>query len=438
MSQDFSWLQGYGKSFMRKGSLFRKLLLELEQNERLSSLELANYQNQKLQLTVRRAFNEVPFYKELFERLKLSPEDIKTVNDLQLLPILNKSDIRGNEQQFVSSALTWKFKASTSGTTGTPLKLCRDFFNINFEHANLWRQWRWAGFAFNQRRATLRGSMVTPADSTQPPFWQYIPAEKKLLMSSYHLSDDFIPYYLQKLREFQPLAIEAYPSSIYRLARYMEVHQQQPVQVKAVFTSSETLLDYQREVIEHYFGQVFDHYGQAERTAHITMCEHGNHHYAMDYSIIEFLPTEQDDLYQIVGTTINNAAMPLIRYASGDFVRLSSQSCSCGRAFPVIETIEGRKDDYIVTPSGKWLGRFSIVFRAVPNMIESQIIQEKPDMVRVLIVPANNFTWNDENILLEKLRERLGQEMKIVIQKVDSIPRTKRGKFKVVISKIRA
>ncbi|MDJ0636145.1 MAG: hypothetical protein QNJ34_23385 [Xenococcaceae cyanobacterium MO_188.B29] len=429
--------KGYAQRFLRQGRLFHHLLYELEQNQKLSYSELIEYQNQKLRQTVKRAYQEVPYYKQLFDRLKLKPEAIQTVEDLQLLPVLNKSDIRDKEQQFASSRVRWKFKAFTSGTTGTPLRLYRDHFNINLEQATLWRKQHWGGFAFNDRRATLQGHMVTPADSTQPPFWQYIPAEKQLLMSSYHLSNKFIPYYLQKLRDFQPAAMEAYPSSIYRLARYMQIHQELPISVKAVFTSSEMLLDHQREAIEKYFGPVFAHYGQAERVAHFSMCELGNYHYAMDYSIVEFLPTERDGLYQIVGTTLNNAAMPLIRYVTGDLARLSTQSCPCGRPFPVIETIEGRQDDYMVTPSGKWLGRLDVVLKRTSNLVETQMIQEKLNLVRVLIVPTENFTQKDEAILRKKLEERFGLEMQIAIQKVDAIPLTKQGKYQAVISHVR-
>ncbi len=430
------WLKGSISLLLRRGRLFHQLLQELEGNEKLSYEELVNYQNKKLRLTVQRAYREVPYYRELFDRLKLKPDEIKTANDLRLLPILNKRDILGQEQKFVSSAIKLKFKAYTSGTTGTPLKLFRDRFSINLENAAIWRQRRWTGFRFEERRATLRGDLVIPIDSTRPPFWKYILPEKRLLMSSYHLSDEFIPYYLQKLRDFQPTAIEAYPSSVYRLARYMQIHQERPIKVKAVFTSSEMLFDDQRKIIEQYFGQVFDYYGDAERVAYIAMCEFGNYHYAMDYSIVEFLPTEERGLCQIVGTTLHNAAMPFLRYATGDLTRLSQQPCSCGRAFPVIETLEGRQDDYVITPSGKWIGRLDIPFKGVSNLVESQIIQEKLDFIRVLIVPSKDFTQNDRDILLKNLRRRLGSQMKIIIQRVEAIPRTKQGKYKLVISKV--
>ena len=357
---------------------------------------------------------------------------------MKCLPILNKLRIRGKEDQFVSKSFIWKFKATTSGTTGTSVKLFRDLFSINLEHAFIWRQRYWGKCFPDEPRVSLKGDIIIPVNATEPPFWKYISTDNMLQMSSYHLSDRFIPYYLEKLRNFNASSIEGYSSSIYRLARYMELHQESPINFKAVFTSSETLLPHQREVIEEYFGPILDHYGQAERVAHIAMCELGNYHYLMDYSLIEFLPTQEDDLYKVVGTTFHNRAMPLIRYDTGDFVRIKNhhQSCPCGRAFPLVESIEGRKEDYIVTPSGKWIGLMGRVLRNASNLIEVQIIQEKLDLLRVLIVTTENFTDRDEKVLLQNIQQRVGYDVKIIIQKTDAIPRTKRGKLKTTISKV--
>ena len=425
------------KTKLRRGQLFALLLKELEHNERLSYPELIDYQNQNLRQTIRQAYQTVPYYKQLFDELDLTPEAINTVEDLRLLPIINKSNVRGKEKQFVSKTFGLKTKTTTSGTTGTPVTLYRDRHSINLEHASIWRQRRWGGIDLDDTIASLRGDIVVPADATHPPFWKYIHAENRWLMSSYHLCNRFIPYYLEHLRNANISAIEGYPSAIYRLACYMRDHQEQPISVKAVFTSSEELPNYRRQLIEHYFGKVFDHYGQSERVAHIAMCEKGNHHYAMDYSIIEFLPTEYSDLYKIVGTTLHNASMPLIRYDTNDLARISHRTCDCGRAFPVIDAIEGRLEDYIATPAGKFVGGMGIAFGGVANIVEGQIIQEQLDLLRVLVVPTADFSDRDRQVLLKNMRSRLGEEIEITIQTVDSIPRTKAGKFTTTVSKLK-
>ena len=429
-------LKGYLRKFLRRGALFYQLLQELEENEQLSYEQLIDYQNQKLHSTIQHAYQTVPYYRRLFDRLEINPKAIQTIDDLRVIPVMSKTNVRGNEKQFISNAVPLKFKTATSGTTGTPVNLFRDYYSINFEHASIWRQKRWSKCGFDELTVSIRGDVFVPPDVTKPPFWKYIPSENLLMMSSYHLSDRFIPYYLEKLRSLNSFIIEGYPSNIYRLARYMQLHQELPIKVKAVFTSCETLLPRQRQVIEEYFGQIFDHYGQSERVAYIARCEYGNYHYAMDYSLVEFLPTDQNELYRVVGTTFHNKAMPFIRYDTGDLVRMKNpaKSCSCGRAFPVVGNIEGRVEDYVVTPSGKWIGAMGRSLLYVNNLIEAQIIQEKLDFLHVLIVATENFSAQDEKVLLNNIQQRVGSEMKIAIEKTDKIQRTKRGKLKITIS----
>ena len=107
------------KTKLRRGPLFHQLLDELERSQHLSYPELVDRQNQKLRQTIRQAYHTVPYYKQLFDELNLSFKAINTIEDLQLLPIINKSDLRGNEKQFVSKAFGLKTRTSTSGTTGT-------------------------------------------------------------------------------------------------------------------------------------------------------------------------------------------------------------------------------------------------------------------------------------------------------------------------------
>lgn len=428
--------KGYFQKILRRGPLFERLLQELEENEKLSYEQLIALQNQKLRSTICHAYQTVPYYRQLFDELAINPKAIQTSEDLKALPIISKTDLRGKEKQFVSNAIFPKFKTATSGTTGTPVSLFRDYYSINLEHASIWRQKHWGKCMFDELTVSIRGDVVVDPDIIKPPFWKYISSDNMLKMSSYHLSDRLLPYYLEKLRSLNSFIIEGYPSNLYRIARYMQLHQELPIKVKAVFTSCETLLPRQRQVIEEYFGQVFDHYGQSERVGHISMCEYGNYHYSIDYSLIEFIPIGQNDLHRVVGTTFHNKAMPFIRYDTGDFVRISNpnKSCSCGRIFPVIESIEGRIEDYIITPSGKWIGAMGRVLLNVNNIIEAQIIQEKLDFIRVLIVTTENFTVQDEKVLLNNIQQRIGSEIKIAIEKTDKIQRTKRGKLKITIS----
>lgn len=428
-------LRGYASRFLRQGRLYRRLAAELARTARLSHAELVAYQEEHLRRIVAHACRWVPRYRQLFDDLRIRPDEIRTLDDLPRLPIIRKADIRGREREFVARRPRWQARAYTSGTTGTPLFLSRDRFSVNFERATHRRQWRWAGADENASRAVLRSELVVPAGRTEPPFWERVPSQKCLLLSSYHMSDRTIPHYLDELRAFRPDVMEAYPWSAYRLARYMEIRDEPRIPIRAVFTSSELLSAEQRDLIARFFGPVFDLLGNAERVMCFMMCERGRYHYAMDYSIVEFAPAA-DGLHEIVGTTLHNRAMPLLRYATGDLVRRSADACPCGRAFPIIESIEGRQDDVILTPSGRSIGCLNTALKGVPNLVECQIVQETLDAVRVLIVPAPSFTDADEAHLLGNLRDFMGPELRIDVEHRDAIARSANGKYKLVISKL--
>ena len=128
--------------------------------------------------------------------------------------------------------------------------------------------------------------------------------------------------------------------------------------------------------------------------------------------------------------------MPLIRYDTGDSAILSKRKCECGLNFPVVESILGRKDDLLITPSGKMVGRLDPVFKGLAHIKETQIIQESIDKISVNIVKEQGFVDDIAETLKKELKRRMGDDVEISIVYVESIPRTKSGKFRSVISHI--
>jgi phenylacetate-CoA ligase len=208
--------------------------------------------------------------------------------------------------------------------------------------------------------------------------------------------------------------------------------------LRGIVTSSETLSDIQRREIESAFAcRVFDWYGQFERVAAIGTCERGRHHLLTDYSYVEMLPAE-GGLYELIGTGFNNLSMPLIRYRCGDLVRPAptTERCACGRSFPLIEEVVGRIDDPIKLPDGRSVGRLDHLFKGVEGILEAQIRQDRLDAIAVLIVPSPTFNDRTREILQSNARYRLGDRIGLEIQLVDSIPRTRNGKFKGVVCNV--
>jgi phenylacetate-CoA ligase len=209
---------------------------------------------------------------------------------------------------------------------------------------------------------------------------------------------------------------------------------------KAVFTSSETLLESQRVLIEKAFKcKILDWYGNSELGASIGQCERGAYHVNSEYGIVELnqdVPGREKDTGEMICTSFINHGTPLLRYRIGDLMKLSSTKCACGRGLPVVDSIIGRMDDIIVTPNGVHVGRMDHIFKDALNIGEAQVIQESMEELRVLIVPRRGFNANDLRVLEKEFGLRLGTEMSIKFETVDMIPRESNGKFRSVISKI--
>ena len=429
-------LKYYLKKIIRQGPTFNRLFNELKKSQYLSIEQLEDLQNKKLRKLVRHCYKNVPYYRELFNQLNLKPEDIKTKDDLKKLPFLDKHIIRQNQDKLIAKNRMFSLCniAQTSGTTGTPLKLYRDYHSINFENAAVWRHYRNAGDS-GLKRITLRGQIVVPVDQKEPPFWQYIAADKELLMSSYHLSDKTAKIFVEKILEFNPQILSAYPSSVYLLAKYFN-NLNQKLTLKAIFTSAEKLATSQRKLIEETFNcRIFDWYGQAERSSAIAQCENGTYHIIEDYSIVETIET--CDGFEVVGTNLDNYLMPFLRYRTGDTIKLATNKCTCGRNFREVSEICGRETNYyIVTPNGIQITAFDHIPRGIGSVIETQIIQEKIGELIINVTASDKFSEKDEETLIRNAREHTASDMKVIINKMDSIPRGANGKFVYVINKL--
>lgn len=433
-------LRAFARKMMREGTQFARLLEEVRQSERLTSGELQAWHEVTLGKLLSHAVRHVPSYRDL--GLEEVVRTNKATEALAAFPLIDKAIVREQGERFLAKdARRPLFRGSTSGTTGTPLSLWQDLAAINRENAFIWRQLEWAGLKPGERRAWLRGDLVVPADQKKPPFWRMNHAENMLMLSSYHLSEDNAPAYVSALEKFTPAVIQAYPSSIAFLGRWLDAKGRDYAcgMLKGIVTSSETLSPEQKSVIEKRFGcRVFDWYGQFERVAAIGTCEHGRQHIVSDYSFVELLPAE-DGLHEIVGTGFNNFAMPLIRYRTGDYVRLEAtdSQCECGRHFPLVASIQGRADDVVKLPDGRHVGRLDHIFKGVDGVLEAQIRQDRINQIEILVVPSVGYGPAVEARLLANACERLGESVQISIRTAAGIERTRNGKLRGVVCDVK-
>lgn len=435
-------LECWIKRFYRQGPRFQQMLAQLEKSARLDSANLAAYQNRYLQRMVQHCVNNVPYYRELFRRLRLTPEDIQTTEDLRHLPVMDKHTVRENFDRLIARGhqnLLCRM-GSTSGSTGTPGKFLRDYQAINFENAAAWRHWRAAGDN-GLKRLTVRGDVIVPVSQSRPPFWKINPANRELLMSGYHLSLGNSEAYIQQIAEFEPGIFYCYPSTAYLMAKFYRAHNLTH-RFRAIFTSSESLDDDVRRYVEETFDSpIFDWYGQAERVAAVAQCARGTYHIQEDYSVVELNETSHG--YELVGTHLFNFVMPLLRYCTGDLVEMPTHDgvirerpCGCGSAFRSVERIYGRNFNYIITPEGYRVSVMNHIPRGVENLIETQFVQEKPGEVVLKVLTNGRFTERDRALLIKNTLAHTSPKMKVEVTEVDALPRGPNGKFVSIVNQV--
>jgi len=437
-------LFGVAARAARNGRSFRRALAELLATEEYSEGEFAELQNSRLRDLIAHCYDHVPYYRRVMGEHGIKPSDIVTTADLPKLPLLSKDDVKRVAPELVSDGAraSRTYIGRTSGTTGTPMEYVRDARSVILEQAFIWRHWLGAGLPLWGRRATLRGDAVVPGAQTRPPYWRHNAAEHQLVMSSFHLSRDSVPEYVGALRSFKPLALQAYPSSVYFLARTM-LELGLTLEVPLVFTASEPVYPKQRATIEEALGaRVFDFYGQAERVVFAMEChEHRGMHVAPEYGILELVEPEgphPEGTREIVGTGLLNRAMPLIRYRTGDLTPALGTACPCGRAMPLITTIDTRAGDMIITPDGRFLtfAGLTHAFMGLKNMVKSQVILDAVDHVRLLIVQAPGYEEADGLAAAASLAEYFGKGIRIDIELVDDIAREASGKYRWIVSEL--
>jgi phenylacetate-CoA ligase len=442
------WVSLYGlKIFFREyGKKFQKKLDEFEKMQWYSLDELKEYQNEKLKALIKHCYENVPYYRMVMDQNKLKPSDIKSVDDLYKLPILTRDDVKKNYQKLIATNFK-RYQLShghTNGTTGSPLHIVWDNRTCLIKNVVDWRQKRWAGLNPGDRMAFFLSRTVVPLERTKPPFWRHNWFLNHLFFSGFHMCQENLAAYYKQLKSFRPKLVEGYPSTIYIMGRFL-LSTNRTLPVQTVFTSSEPLMPHQRETIEKAFEcKVFDSYGMAERVVFAGECRsHEGKHLNSDFGITEILTKDGESaavgqMGRIIASGLHNYAMPLLRYQTSDVTALKAKQCSCGRSFPLMEDVTTRDVEIVTTKDGRYISPLilSALYLDLYTVSESQFIQEDLEHIRMKIVKGPGYKEKDTHYLLQELKKTLGEDMKVEIEFVDSIPRTKVGKFRWVISKV--
>jgi phenylacetate-CoA ligase len=354
------------------------------------------------------------------------------------LPILDKPAAQAGARQIARPDVRRAEIVSTSGTTGTGLRFPLTQKAVRHQWATWWRFRRWHGIGRDEWCGYFGGRPVVALARRRAPFWRLNVPGRQLLFSGYHLSAETWAAYVGELNRWRLPWLHGYPSLLALLAGFMVEHRQSvSYTVRWITTSAENLLSSQADIIERAFGvRPRQHYGMAEGVANASECPQGRLHVDEDFAFVEFIRVGDGTGCRIVGTNVTNSAFPLIRYDVGDIAQLSGQECDCGRPGRIIDAIDGRREDYVMLPSGALVGRLDHVFKGHERVREAQIYQ--PDLTRVVlrVVNTSDFTMRDERALVRSARTWLGDGLRIELEYLDALPRTAAGKLRFVLSDI--
>jgi phenylacetate-CoA ligase len=432
---------GWHTARTRYGSGFTRILEEAEGRAHWSDDEIAAFRDRRLAAIVDWSARTIPYYARLFQATGLTPADIRSLDGLAALPIMTKAEAQEHDAERVSTAIPAKQTRTihTSGTTGGALRFPVTLEATQEQWAVWWRYRGWHGIRQGTWCALFAGRSVVPSSQDRPPFWRVNRPGRQLLCSGYHMSPGTMPSYVAELRRRRPPWFHGYPSLLALLATHIvDTGTDLGYEVRWVTTGAENLLPHQAAVIERAFGvRPIQHYGLAEGVANISQCERGSLHVDEDFAVVEFIPTDDERLYRIVGTNVTNLAAPLLRYDSEDLAFIpEKRSCSCGRPGRIVERVDGRLEDYVVLRSGARVGRMDHIFKDMVNVREAQIRQTVPGEMVIHVVRGRDYSHADEHMLLEETAKRVGTDMDVEIEYVDVLPRSNAGKLRFVVSDV--
>lgn len=418
---------------VRLGQAFYRDLARYEALQKLSYDKRREYQLQEIQRIVSYAYEYTRYYRRLFDEYGIKPGDIKDFSDMKKIPYLTKDTVRADKEELVADCVLRKnlIYATTGGSTGEPLGF---YISKNVDRKRLifeWVNWRHMGYMVGDRCVVLRGNIVKNG------FFSYDRGRDYLILSTYKMTDELLPRYLEKIDEYEPEIIQGYPSALEIMAKFMlKTGRKLNVSLKAISTSSEILYPEQRKLIEETFNcKIWDKYGNSEQVGVIGMCGAGYYHEFMEHSYLEYEPTEEAGVYEIVGTSFINDAMPFIRYRTGDLCELQDGLCPCGIESTLISRIIGRwHGDLLKTRYGNLisltaLNTHSDIFDHTKRI---QYYQDTAGEVILKIVRTEDFTDEDSQKIRAELAAKFQDQIKLSLEFVDDIPLTKRGKYKFV------
>ncbi|MDB5823276.1 MAG: capsule biosynthesis protein CapK [Herminiimonas sp.] len=408
--------------------------------EQLRALQLS-----RLRKLLIHAGQHVPYYRTLFASLNFRPGDVRSLKDLERLPLLNKAAIRNNTEAMKAEGARDLARFNTGGSSGQPLIFYIGKERVSHDVAAKWRATRWWNVDIGDSEIVVWGSPIELGSQDRMRGLRDHMLRTKLL-PAFEMSAEKLNGFLAEIRSRKPKMLFGYPSALSHIARHAEAKgmRMDDLGIRVAFVTSERLYDEQREQISKTFGcPVANGYGGRDAGFIAHQCPHGGMHITAEDIIVEIVsPTGEvlpaGESGEIVTTHLATGDFPFIRYRTGDIGTLDTKPCNCGRGLPLIKEIQGRSTDFVVAHDGTVMHGLALVYilRDLPEVRAFKIIQESVDFTRVLVVPEGELSARLMGEIERGFKARLGTQVRVEVESVAEIPPEKSGKFRYVVSMV--
>lgn len=426
----------------RRGKEYRNFKRLAEEGEAWTREQIWDYQLKQLRKVLHQANSYCPFYQRRFAEAQFRPEKFQSPEDLARCPFLTKQDLLEHREQMVSTALpaSARLYITTGGSTGVPVGFyLQKGISRPKEQAFLETMWKRAGYFDRARLVLLRGHVTS--SKADGRISSYDATRDWLMLSSYHLTAERFPLYLEEIERFKPDLLYVYPSSALQLAEYLQASGQSwRTPLRGILCGSERLTRPQRMLLQSVFHcRAYSWYGHSERAI---LAAEGRqtdlYYFVPQYGFVEFGPPDTEGLCEVIGTSFHNLVMPLIRYRTGDYVRLAAPAVELEYPVPAATEIAGREQEFLVSGTGRKISltAFNMHDAIFDNLYAVQFYQEEPGRAEFRYIPGPEFDPSRLPSIESGITRKLGDDFQIEIKPVTEVEKTAAGKHRWLVSKL--
>ena len=416
----------------RRGRDFRESLRRWDEMRQLPREDLLKIQTEQIDEIISHASAGSPYYAAKYSQVPS--------RELEHLPILEKEELRAHIDEIVIQGNGKLRKCYTGGTTGKSLVVFSSSDSDGERFARQEAMWAMHNYKLGRDRiAWFSGRHLIGAnDVTANRFWRTNFLENIRYYSTFHMAPRNLPYYVEDLARFRPNFLNGFPSAIAELASFIEMTGSKTTsEVQAVFTTSETLTESQRQIIERVFNSpVRNQYASSEGAPFIMECQQGRLHIDVTSGVFEVIGADGHPASdgEVLVTSFYMRQTPLIRYRIGDRITLSDElTCPCGWDSPLATSIAGRESDFLEVPGrGKiFAAQIGDCVKHLHWVIAFRCRIQNGRLGVEIVADRERFEAEDMSTFLRNIHERMG-DIPVDLEYLDELPRLPSGKRSVV------